>query len=516
MRQPSNRILTAGLLALPLLLILLGVFGDQLGVLPPTPGSGVSEVDSLPSSTAVDPAEVEVGLPLLSLWVDGSDLHDPVTGILANTLGTGRSWERPGFVSYFDDAALLFATSVGVRIYGGSSRWRSPFQSYRLYFRDEFGADRFEPGVLFNAAADPIRRLVLHNDRRSGEQSSSSWSLVNPLAYAIANRLGALVPLTEPVRFFLNGQWQDVYVLTESFGAEISENPDYFTVHFGHDQILGPFDPRAKVDTEDVRIPMKQLGRWVRDLGRPLTMRQVSERIDVENLTRWFLSVLFCATDDAYQLPGPFYDSSKPAANWFWINWDIDQSFRRWDIDLLDVLREHVNWGPWVRASGDVRPSVLTSLLTDDEEYREYFKSAFARMLNHQLTEDFLDEQFDHYANIARMYGVEDLGYLEPLREFLTRRPDTLWGHATRRLETGQPLRCTIRPPAGGVLIDGELVTETFNGRYFPGMVIDVSLPSSAEDGFSHWVVNGQRVDGNDPHLQIRLESDVTIEVHHG
>ena len=102
------------------------------------------------------------------------------------------------------------------------------------------------------------------------------------------------------------------------------------------------------------------------------------------------------------------------------------------------------------------------------------------------------------------------------MREFLTRRPDTLWKDVTQRLDTGPPLWCTIRPPAGGVLIDGELVTETFEGRYFRDMVIDVWLPPSAEDGFSHWVVNGHRVDGNDPHLQLRLESDVTIEVHHG
>ena len=417
MRQPSNRILTAGLFAFPLLLILLGVFADQPGVLPPALGPSLSEIDSLPSTTAVDPAEVETGLPLLSLWVDPDNLHDPLTGILTNTLGTGRSWERPGFVSYFDDATLLFGTAVGVRIHGGSSRWLSPLQSYRLYFRDEFGTDRVEPGVLFNAAADPIRRLVLHNDRRASwvdEQSSETWSLLNPLAYAIAKRVGALVPLTEPVRFFLNGQWQDVYVLTESLEAEISSNPDYFTVHFGHDGILGPFDPGTKVDAEDVRIPMDQLGRWLERLGRPLTVRQVSERIDVENLTRWFLSVLFCATEDAFQIPGPFYDSSKQTANWFWINWDMDQSFRQWNLNSLDRILIAMETSPRVRASGDVRPSVLAGLLADDEEYRESFKIAFARMLNHQLTDDFLDEQFDHYANIARTYSVEDLGYLEP------------------------------------------------------------------------------------------------------
>ena len=99
----------------PLLLILLGVFADQPGVLPPALGPSLSEIDSLPSTTAVDPAEVETGLPLLSLWVDPDNLHDPLTGILTNTLGTGRSWERPGFCLVFRrcDASLRH------------SRWRA-------------------------------------------------------------------------------------------------------------------------------------------------------------------------------------------------------------------------------------------------------------------------------------------------------------------------------------------------------------------------------------------------------
>ena len=90
MHLPSNRLLTAGLFAFPLLLLLLGAFGDQLGVLLPARGSSVSDVNPLPSSTAVDPAEVEEGLPLVSLWVDRDDLYDPVTGILADTYGRGR------------------------------------------------------------------------------------------------------------------------------------------------------------------------------------------------------------------------------------------------------------------------------------------------------------------------------------------------------------------------------------------------------------------------------------------
>ena len=325
------------------------------------------------------------------------------------------------------------------------------------------------------------------------------------------------MPLTKPVRFFLNGERQGVYVLTEYFGVETSSNPDYFTVHFGHDGILGPVDPRTRIDQTDARFPGDQLAEWVLESAHPLTMRRVADRIDIENLTRWFLSVLFCATGDAVQLPGQFYDSTKQTANWFWINWDMDQSFWEWNIDsfhtLLESERSGGGRGGRPRAITDVRAFVLASLLADDEEYREYFKHAFARMLNHQITPDFLDEQFDYYADVARSYGVEDLGYLEPVREFLTRRPDALWTFAAERLNASEVFRCTIVPPTGGLLVDGVLVTTPFEGRYFPNMLVEVSLPDGVEDALSRWVVNGRQVDSAGRRLQIRIEADLAIEV---
>ena len=61
--------------------------------------------------------------------------------------------------------------------------------------------------------------------------------------------------------------------------------------------------------------------------------------------------------------------------------------------------------------------------------------------------------------------------------------------------------------------VDGVLVTVPFEGRYFPNMVVEVSLPDGTEDTFSQWVVNGQRVEGTGRRLQLRIESDLTIEV---
>ena len=43
------------------------------------------------------------------------------------------------------------------------------------------------------------------------------WYFVNPLAYDIARRMGAIAPETKPVRFFVNGEYYGPFVLTERF-----------------------------------------------------------------------------------------------------------------------------------------------------------------------------------------------------------------------------------------------------------------------------------------------------------
>ena len=89
---------------------------------------------------------------------------------------------------------------------------------------------------------------------------------------------------------------------------------------------------------------MDKLWDWVLHT-RPLTMKTVSQRVNIDNLTRWFLAVAFCATRDAYQGPGQFLDETKQEGGWFWVNWDMDQSFRSWNLDSYQYLLERVGEG---------------------------------------------------------------------------------------------------------------------------------------------------------------------------
>ena len=109
---------------------------------------------ALPAAQAVPETEIVSGAPILALSLDNAALYGP-TGILDNKLKHGPDWEREGSVAYYEGGRLLFASGVGVRIHGGGSRFTSPRQGFRLYFRRRYGPREFAPGILFSPRLSP-------------------------------------------------------------------------------------------------------------------------------------------------------------------------------------------------------------------------------------------------------------------------------------------------------------------------------------------------------------------------
>ena len=97
----------------------------------------------------------------------------------------------------------------------GASRLTAPRTGFRLYFRRQYGPRELPRGVLFSPEAQPIRRLIVHDDFR--REWAVDWYFVNPFAYDIARKMGAIAPETKPVRFFVNGEYYGPFVLTERF-----------------------------------------------------------------------------------------------------------------------------------------------------------------------------------------------------------------------------------------------------------------------------------------------------------
>lgn len=428
-----------------------------------------------PSARVVSDAERNRGGAVVSVFIRPRDLHGRLRGLLANSRRSGADWERPAWVSFFEDGRLVLSAPAGARIHGGSSRELKLPQGFRLYFRRKYGARELPGAVVFgDGHPHPLRRVVLHNDARH-RGDGNRWQFMNPLAYDIARRVGSMAPPTRPVRFLLNGEFQGVYVLTEHLHPR-----DYFEAHPGR---------RMRESPDEINT----LYRQVRALS-PLDMRSVGRLVDLDSLTRWFIAVVFCATGDAYQEPGIFRDTSRESAQWFWVNWDMDGSFRHADLDSFPALLSRTG-ARRARRPNDPRPYILTTLLDRDAEYRAYFMRTWTDAMNHALTKEFLDERYAHYERLARDLGVDDRRFLVPLRHFLTERPRLVWQTAEAWLGTGPSVPVTVTNGDAAVRVDGRAVEAGWQGRYFPGTTLTLDVVPPAAPSFGHWLVNGRRVD---------------------
>ena len=346
------------------------------------------------------------------------------------------------------------------------------------------------PGVLFEGRGDPLTRLVVHNDlRRDG--TDQWWHLVSPLAYEIDRQFGSLTPYTQPVRFFINGQFQGVYVLTEHV------REPFLKARYGHDNFI-----RANTGVK------RRVRRAIRKIS-PLTMADVDRIFDLENLTRWFISIVFCATTDPFQAV-LFRDETRPEARWFLVNWDMDHSF----MDVYGQGRE-----PWqhntFRTTLRRRPvesKIITRLLAEDPAFRQYLTRMFVDALNHRVTASFLKERFEHYRALAERYGVRDLEYLDSLKRFLALRPDRVRTLLARYVGAGPSYRTRVEGPAGVTFeIDGYPEPSGFSGSYFRGMGISVAL-TERHDDFSHWVVDGRVVRTSQVYHRVRSNTVIRAE----
>ena len=492
MRRRAGRLLI--LVMVPLVFVSGGLLAEHMGELNDLRLAIQRTPASFPSSQTVPREAIRSGQSVLSVYTEADSLWNPTRGLLTNPLKRGREWERPATVSYFDGGRLVFAAGAGLRVHGGKSRVGSPVQSFRLYFRRSYGAEEFRAGVLFDGQGDPLTHLVAHNDLRQ-DGDGRWWHFVNPLAYDIAARVGAIVPSTKPVLFILNGEPQGVYVLTEHVRRPFLEP------HFGHRNF-----ERA------TRRTRARLSDWVRDTPS-LSWAAAEEHFDIKSLTNWFVSILFCATTDPFQ-GLIFRDMTDQDSRWFWVNWDMDHSF----MDLYRRARE-----PWrldtFRATlrrRALEARLLSRLIEEDRDYRDYLVRTILDALNHLLTPEFLGERYRHYRSLAERYNIQELEYFDVLERFLELRHAEVARRMPRYLGGERLVRVNVRGPNDArFIVDGYDHGAEYEGWYTPGMEVQVRLATARND-FAGWTLNGGFVQAPEVWHRVASNTEIILETTSG
>jgi hypothetical protein len=440
-------------------------------------------VKSMPSSIVVDEKDFRDHWPLISIVADPNNLYGS-EGIITNTTRRGRQWERLAYVSYYENGQLLFSSGAGLRIHGGESR-KSKIrpQSFRLYFRKDYGADQFPSGILFGPETEPLKRLVLRIDWLQ------SWPFICPLAFDVIRQIGGTAPEAKPVSFFLNGEPMGIYWLSEHLSKR------QWTSHLGHDNFV--FYRYKNANDEETLKTYGGMIRWGRDMKMKMTMEEAAKYIDVDSLSRYIFSIMYCGDSDGFQGVAVL-DKSLPDAKWFWINWDPDHSFQDryrykaknkkrkiWEQDAIELV---IN-------KGLIRSVLFTRLLTESLQYRLYFLRLVTDVLNHCITAEFMNSRIDHYEQLAISYGIQDFAFINRYRLFTEHRPAFIRKQMAQYCGAGESFSCEVKGPRGiEYNIDGYPERAGYQGWYFRGQPIRVEIAGQHTRGFSHWLVNGKKV----------------------
>lgn len=173
-------------------------------------------------------------IPTLSISLDMQSFTD----LYSNTRERGRDWERPASVEFFyaGNEPQGFQINSGLRIQGGRNRIEiARKHSFRLFFRDEYGASKLEYPLFPDSSVDEFDTIIL----RGG--SSESYTA---RALALAARWGATYTRDEWLRasqidmsgYGSHGRFVHLYINGAYWGLyNIVERPDdvFFASYFG-------------------------------------------------------------------------------------------------------------------------------------------------------------------------------------------------------------------------------------------------------------------------------------------
>ena len=464
--------------------------------------------EEIPALLGIDRRWLDRRLPVLALLMGEADLRD----LIKRPRARGRETEKRGFVAFIDDGEVQFASGVGVRLHGGETRVYQLLRDFRLHFRDIYGADRFEPRIFPGAAGRLVRQLVIDNNNDGLDARGRRWHFVDPLSYDIARAIGAPAPATLPTVFFLNGRHLGVYILTEYIDL------DHIRARYGHDRFVLVRTKRNKRE----RGSMVKAGdparyheflAWLSDPA-PMTWERAAGRVDLENLSHWFLTVLFCATGDIFNGP-MLLDETDPSARWFWIPWDLEIGFGQpyfprqqgWQRDIIRFA-----FHP--RHRRNPRSVLLRRLFDESPDFRTYFADLFSEVMNHRLTPEFLDGRLGHYREIAARAELPDTDFFDEIEEFLGHRKAALRDQLRQHLSTGESYRVEVEAPASAhLVIDGHAKGSRFAGWYFDQQTIEISLDTNDRGARVEWTINNELLPGSHSVLRLEVAGDLSIRV---
>ncbi len=486
-------------------------------------------------------------LPIISISADPDHLFDEKQGIyvmgqdmegiddpsLRNYAQSGKEWERPAHIEFFDPSGkLLIRQTGGIRIHGSSMR-KYPQKSLRLYadpLYDEsnYFEYRLFPNSMDKVESQPISRyktLLLRNSGNNDEYPIFRDTIMHTLF-----RHTSLDQLTyHPVIVFLNGEYWGIYNLRENLDEFMLA--DRYQIE-PKDIVILEREAQINFGQPGDELHYQSMLEYFRshDLTISDNFKNVTNQMDIENYADYQIAEIYSANNnwpydnikywryqsDTYQPDAPDGQDGR----WRWLLFDLDTGFGYGKYGANDDTLQ--------RATGEF---LFRNLLLN-EDFKTLFINRFADHLNSILLPDHvlsvindaksaLDPEIpEHIARwniMANSIDVWDHN-VDIMRAFARERPEHIRQHiinyfdlpgtASINLMTDST-RGYIRINSLDITSDTPGVVDAgkWSGIYFKG--IPVSISAIAKPGFEFESWDG--VDQNEANLQLSLDDDLAL-----
>ncbi len=372
----------------------------------------------------------------------------------ANFTQEGREWEREAYVEILSpDGERLISQNAGMRIFGHASR-QYYYKSFKLYAREEYGADTFEYPLFadnFPVGGDYVQdsyeRLVV---RAHGFDKSVTLFREELFQRLLSGIEGIDTKSVAPASVWLNGayynfEWlQEVYddrYMEENYGLK-QEGDSYQNVKLRNNKIRKDED----ADGEELRAyeDYEKLATYAElDLTKDEIFAQFSELIDIENMLQYFAIETYIGNWDwplnnvklyRYYSSSRSYGEGRQDGRWRYLYYDMEAGF-----NIFNEPEEE-----WISIGTVMDESPLFAAVMKRQDCRERFAYYMKLCMEEYFTEDKvrtaveqlcserdaeLAESFAYKQSVDETYmmGMEDVEQnIEVLYEFVRKRPEIM------------------------------------------------------------------------------------------
>jgi len=462
-------------------------------------------------------------LPILSIVMQPAHLWDKDVGIYVNFLEHGQQWERPVYVTLYEDEETKFSLPAGIRIHGGESRKLSK-KGFRLYFRKKYGAAKLNYNLFPDSGIDSFDRLVIYapaHDQFTGNINPTLFADV--LLQSLWKEEGGNISAYKPVVLYLNGSYRGIYWIREYI------NDDYVESHFG----ITDCDMNRTSNSKWADIREGNMTYWLEtesyfnthSFGDDGVVNVVATQyINIPNMTDYFIMGVFAATRDWPENNMDRFRDRGGDPRWNFIMWDMNEAWHS-NSAMHPTLEWVIRAAPRIDIyprdnEGEVYSTLVLRKLLENQNFKYYFLNRFADLMNTTLSKEHITKKMNEFISVLQPEMESKINAsnypkwiqgINCVKTFIEQRSEIQWDQLIKVFGLSKNITITVDDLSGveSIGINSLTISKSgWEGTYFAGVPIEISLTPDPDYSFCGW---SDSILKQQPNITIISDENITI-----